>query len=69
MLTTTEWFRREQGWRCEACSACDGTGMVSDYGGGEDFYGPKECNSCYGNGHVWVTPRGRHVVYPGGPFC
>jgi hypothetical protein len=43
--------------------------MVSDYGCGEDFCGPKECDCCWGNGSYWVTPKGRHVVYPGGPFC
>jgi len=48
---------------------CNATGMVSDYGCGEDFYGPKECDSCGGNGCYWITPAGRHVVYPGGPFC
>lgn len=58
-----------QGWKRERCFMCSGTGMVSDYGNGEDFYGPKECDSCWGNGAYWVTPKGRHVVCPGGPFC
>src|SRR4029077_18404903 len=41
--------------------------MVSDYGDGCDFYGPKECDCCCGNGCYWITPRGRHVLYPGRP--
>jgi hypothetical protein len=52
---------------CERCFACYGTGMVSDYGDGCDFYGPKECDCCCGNGCYWITPRGRHVLYPGRP--
>lgn len=57
-----------RGWKYEKCFACYGTGMVSDYSGG-DFNGPKECDKCCGNGAYWVTPKGRHVLYPGGPFC
>jgi hypothetical protein len=68
MQTVTEWFRHTEGWRCSPCYICCGTGMVSDCSG-EDFCGPKECDSCCGNGRVWITPKGRHVGYPGGPFC
>ena len=57
-----------KGWKQEMCGVCSGHGVVSDYGGGEDFYGPKECKYCWGNGFVYVTPKGRHVAYPGGPF-
>lgn len=59
----------DAGWRLESCPICIGTGMVGDYGNGEDFYGPKECGACCGRGTYCVTPRGRHVAYPGGPFC
>ena len=57
-----------KGWKTERCPICYGTGMVSDYSW-SDFLGPKECDSCGGNGRYWITPKGRHVVYPGGPFC
>jgi DnaJ-class molecular chaperone len=57
------------GWKREQCFMCSGAGVVSDYGNGEDFYGPKECSSCRGSGSYWSTPKGRRVVYPGGPFC
>jgi hypothetical protein len=50
MKTVVEWFREQEGWRREHCYACCGTGMTSDYGCGEDFYGPKECTTCNGNG-------------------
>jgi len=69
MMTVTEWFRKSQGWRNERCFSCYGTGMESDYGWNCDFLGPKECGSCGGNGQYWVTPKGRHALYPGGPFC
>jgi DnaJ-class molecular chaperone len=68
MKTVVEWFREQEGWRREHCYACCGTGMTSDYGCGEDFYGPKECTTCNGNGMYWITPKGRHVAWPGGPF-
>jgi hypothetical protein len=68
MKTIVEWFREQQGSRRESCGCCVAA-MVSDYGWDSDFLGPKECDSCGGNGMVWVTPRGRHVLYPGGPFC
>ena len=67
MKTVTEWYREQCGWRQERCYCCVG-GLVSDYSGG-DFCGPKECSSCGGNGSYWVTPRGRHVLWAGGPFC
>jgi hypothetical protein len=66
--TVTEWFRQRQGWRRESCFMCNATGLVSDYGCGEDFYGPEECRSCNGAGAYWITPRGRHVEFPGGRF-
>jgi hypothetical protein len=59
---------RKRGWKQKVCTACNGTGTVCDYGNGEDFYGPKECDGCCA-GHYWITPAGRHVQYPGGPFC
>jgi DnaJ-class molecular chaperone len=67
--TTTEWFREQEGWRHVPCCMCNATGMQSQYSlDGSDFLGPKECDSCAGTGQLWVTPRGRHVLYPGGPF-
>jgi DnaJ-class molecular chaperone len=65
-MRTNEEYERD-GWKHERCFVCSGTGMVSDSGG--DFNGPKECDSCCGNGAYWITPKGRHVAYPGGPFC
>ncbi len=56
------------GWTRERCGVCSGHGVVSDYGNGEDFYGPKECDACEGIGQVWKTPKGRYVAYPGGRF-
>lgn len=67
MKTVVEWFREYEGWRHEKCFACDGHGMVSAYSW-NDFEGAKECDSCGGNGSVWRTPKGRYVIYPGGPF-
>ena len=53
----------------EQCYVCGGHGLVSDYGNdGEDFYGAKECSCCDGTGFLFITPHGRLVVYPGGPF-
>jgi DnaJ-class molecular chaperone len=67
--TVTEWFREQEGWRHVRCCMCSGTGMQSQYSlDGSDFEGPEECNSCGGRGQLWVIPKGRHVLYPGGPF-
>jgi hypothetical protein len=66
MQTVTEWYRAQCGWRRECCYCCYGTGMVS--AGTYDFDGPEECSGCGGGGAYWVTPRGRHVMWPGGPF-
>jgi len=52
-----------EGWRLESCSRCSGFGVVWI---GLDG-GPGECAHCVG-GLVCVTPKGRHVLYPGGPF-
>ena len=68
MMTVTEWFRKEEGWRHEPCGVCI-AGLVSSYGWDGDFLGPEECCSCGGNGSVWITPKGRRVICPGGPFC
>jgi DnaJ-class molecular chaperone len=67
MQTVTEWFRGVEGWRQERCFSCHGTGMVSSYSWA-DFEGPAECDMCHGSGAYWRTPKGRYVVYPGGPF-
>jgi hypothetical protein len=55
-------------WKSIRCFCCYGTGMVSDYGCGEDFYGPKECDMCAGNGKYWKHKSGVIAQYPGGPF-
>jgi hypothetical protein len=68
--TVTKWFREREGWHRERCSSCGGHGMVSSYTlDGSDFLGAEECRSCAGAGMYWRTPRGRHVLHPGGPFC
>jgi len=67
MQTVTEWFRGAEGWRRERCFSCRGTGMVSSCSW-DGFEGPQDCDRCRGNGAYWRTPKGRYVVYPGGPF-
>jgi DnaJ-class molecular chaperone len=71
MKTVLEWFRELQGWRRESCSKCGGHGLVSSYSWNDshDFLGADECVSCGGTGTQWRTPKGRYVLYPGGPFC
>lgn len=60
---------RKEGWQTRPCVYCGGHGLVSDYGVmATDFEGAKECPKCIGTGRVWLTPQGRHVAYPGGPF-
>jgi len=54
-------------WHTEKCTACYGTGQVSDYSAC-DFEGPKECGHCWGSGNIWISPKGRIALYPGGPF-
>jgi DnaJ-class molecular chaperone len=57
------------GWKQEGCTNCRGHGVVSDYGySGRDFEGPKDCPACGGAGHLWISPKGRTAMYPGGPF-
>jgi DnaJ-class molecular chaperone len=68
MKDVIEWFREQEGWKLTKCFVCYGTGQVSDYSGGY-FNGPKECDMCAGSGQHWITPKGRYVRYPGGPFC
>lgn len=68
MKTVTEWFREQQGWKHENCPECHGYGVVSDYHN-EDFHGAKDCPKCNGAARYWITPNGRYVAYPGGPFC
>lgn len=56
-------------WRTVQCHMCGGHGLVSAYTlSGDDFLGAKECDHCYGNGCLYISPSGRLVVYPGGPF-
>ena len=68
MKTVIEWFREQEGWRRERCFMCNGAGMQSAYGADGDFLGPEECSSCNGNGAYWISPRGRHLEFPGGRF-
>ena len=56
------------GWREETCKLCRGTGLTSAYtADGSDFLGATECGGCW-NGGYFVTPNGRRIAYPGGPF-
>lgn len=55
-------------WKQTICHGCGGFGIISDYGNGEDFYGPKECEFCSGSGNLWISPNNRLTIYPGGPF-
>lgn len=55
-------------WQRVSCYECDGHGVVSDYGNGEDFYGAKECNRCGGVGTVSISNGGAIAQYPGGPL-
>jgi hypothetical protein len=52
-MKTVTEWYREQGGWRQERCYCCVGGLVSDYG----------------NGSYWVTPRGRHVLWPGGPFC
>mgnify|MGYP002641661173 CR=1 FL=1 len=56
-----------KGWKQVDCADCSGYGVVSDYSY-NDFEGAKDCPTCKGNCCYWVTPKGRIVEYPGGPF-
>lgn len=51
----------DKGWREKSCGCCAGLEWGGEY--------PRECRHCNGGGYYWVTPKGRHVLYPGGPFC
>ena len=62
MRSVVDGFREQEGWRRESCCMCNGTGMTSDYGCGDE---PKECTSCAGSGVYWISPKGRHVEFPG----
>lgn len=56
-------------WHKIKCGTCDGHGMVSKYTyDGSDFEGPEECGDCWGQGSIWISPKGRLALYPGGPF-
>ena len=51
------------------CFSCGGHGAVSEYTlDGSDFLGAKECDKCSGSGFLFITPKDRIVLYPGGPF-
>ncbi len=60
----------KDGWTTIQCSRCDGYGQVSVYTiGGTAFEGPGWCPQCGGNGALWVSPKGRLALWPGGPFA
>jgi hypothetical protein len=54
-------------WLEDTCGCCRGTGLVSDYSGG-DFNGPAECDACGGQGGFVVSENDRLAMWPGGPF-
>lgn len=57
-------------WLTMRCTSCRGYGQVSAYTlGGTDFLGAGECHNCGGGGIVYVSPKDRLAMYPGGPFC
>ena len=53
----------QEGWRTAPCSLCRGYGTKWSYT--QD--GPTECGAC-NYGVVYISPKGRRVLYPGGPF-
>jgi DnaJ-class molecular chaperone len=55
-------------WKWIQCTTCEGNGVVEDYGFGEDFYGPEECDDCCGSGRMAITNTDTLAAYPGGPF-
>lgn len=63
------WVRswEAKGWSWQQCSRCQGTGFVAVYSA-YDFEGAGECDRCKATGVYWITPKGRYVLYPGGPF-
>lgn len=50
-----------------SCHDCSGHGLVPHYSF-RDFEDAKECSTCEGTGHLYITPNKRLVVWPGGPF-
>lgn len=54
-------------WQAVACGPCGGHGVVAVYSS-NDFLGPRTCGTCDGAGEVYQTPKGRLIMYPGGPF-
>ncbi len=53
----------QPGWKVAPCSLCRGIGVVWSY----TYDGPIECKDC-NNGVVYISPKGRRALYPGGPF-
>lgn len=58
---------RAKGWQHVSCGQCLGTGQVAVYSW-SDFEGPGDCPDCKGGGDLWISPKGRVCLYPGGPF-
>ena len=54
---------RRPGWRSAKCALCRGYGVKWSY----SQEAPVECDSC-NNGVLYISPKGRRVLYPGGPF-
>lgn len=47
----------------EKCPECDGHGVVSDYGlFGVDFFGPKTCPLCKGNGLIRARDKNGRFI-------
>ena len=53
MRSVVDGFREQEGWQRKSCDICNGTGVTSDYGCGDE---PKECTSCAGSGVYWISP-------------
>jgi hypothetical protein len=55
-----------ENWYLATCYDCGGKGL---YHADCTFLGPRECNTCDGNGKIWVHNKsGAMAKYPGGPF-
>jgi hypothetical protein len=55
-------------WIIEGCYSCNGTGVSADYGGLEGDMKIVSCDSCKGQGYLYVSENDRLALYPGGPL-
>jgi hypothetical protein len=51
-------------WLPDTCSQCGGHTIYAVWSGDYDIV---DCNKC-SNGKVWVSPKDRVAIWPGGPF-